>query len=119
MNPSECPTPRTSSKGQNRREDIVDEGIKLTCYRIVQVQLNNIVKHARAKSAAIVLDRTPDQLTLTIKDDGIGFNPAKKTSGIGLRNIQNRVGFYNGTVQVDSEPGNGCTLTIAIPLRGQ
>ena len=96
--------------------DIGDEGIKLTCYRIVQVQLNNIVRHARASSAAIVLNRTPDRLTLTIKDDGIGFNPAKKTSGIGLRNIQNRVGFYNGTVQVDSAPGKGCTLTISIPL---
>ncbi|HTR31355.1 MAG TPA: response regulator [Puia sp.] len=98
--------------------DISDEGIKLTCYRIVQVQLNNIVRHAHAKSASIVLDRAPDRLRLTIRDDGVGFNPAKKTGGIGLRNIQNRVGFYNGAVQVDSAPGEGCTLTIAIPLNG-
>jgi signal transduction histidine kinase len=98
--------------------DVTDEGIKLTCYRIAQVQLNNIVKHARARSASIVLLRTPNQLSLTIKDDGIGFNPHKKTSGIGLRNIQNRVGFYNGTVKVDSAPGKGCTLTITIPLPG-
>ncbi|HET6254006.1 MAG TPA: response regulator [Puia sp.] len=98
------------------RQDITDEGIKLTCYRIAQVQLNNIVKHARASSASIRLSRTSDHLSLKMTDDGIGFNPAKKTSGIGLRNIQNRVGFYNGTVQIDSAPGEGCTLTISIPV---
>jgi signal transduction histidine kinase len=99
-------------------QDIADEGIKLTCYRIAQVQLNNIVKHARAKNASIILDRVPDRLTMIIRDDGIGFNPAKKTSGIGLRNIRNRVNYYNGTVQLDSTPGKGCTLMIVIPLPG-
>jgi signal transduction histidine kinase len=99
-------------------EDITDEGIKLTCYRIAQVQLNNIVKHARATSASILLNRISDNLTLMIRDDGIGFNPPKKTGGIGLRNIQNRVGFYNGTVQIISSPGKGCTLIITIPLPG-
>jgi two-component system sensor histidine kinase UhpB len=99
-------------------EDITDEGIKLTCYRIAQVQLNNIVKHSRANTASIVLNRNPDHLTLMIRDDGIGFNPAKKTGGIGLRNIQNRIGFYNGIFQVESTPGKGCTLVITIPLPG-
>lgn len=102
----------TSSYG----EDIADEGIKLTCYRIAQVQLNNIVKHARANNASIILSRVPDRLTLLIRDDGIGFNPAKKTGGIGLRNIRNRVTFYNGSVSIDSAPGKGCTLTVIIPL---
>lgn len=98
------------------REDIGDEGIKLTCYRIAQVQLNNIIKHARAKKASILLIRVPNRLTMTITDDGVGFNTARKTGGIGLRNIKNRVGFYNGEVRIDSEPGQGCTLTISIPL---
>jgi two-component system sensor histidine kinase UhpB len=97
-------------------EDIDNEGIKLTCYRIAQVQLNNIVKHARAKNAAIKLERVPDRLMLTIHDDGIGFNPEKKTGGIGLRNIRNRVSFYNGTLELNSAPGKGCTLIITIPL---
>jgi signal transduction histidine kinase len=97
-------------------DDIGDEGIKLTCYRIVQVQLNNIVKHSRAHNASIILNRTPDRLTLLIRDDGIGFNPAKKTGGIGLRNIRNRVSYYNGALEIDSAPGKGCTLSITIPL---
>jgi signal transduction histidine kinase len=99
-------------------KDITDDGIKLTCYRIAQVQLNNIIKHAHAKNAWIRLVREPDRFILTITDDGIGFDPAKNSGGIGLRNIRNRVGFYNGTVQVDSTPGKGCALVVTIPLPG-
>jgi two-component system sensor histidine kinase UhpB len=97
------------------RKDVADEDLKLTCYRIVQVQLNNIIKHAHAQAAVIRLKRDRN-LELTIHDDGIGFNPEKKTAGIGLRNIRNRVGFYNGEVTITSEPGKGCTLSVVIPL---
>jgi two-component system sensor histidine kinase UhpB len=97
------------------RKDVTDEDLKLTCYRIVQVQLNNIIKHAHAQAAVIRLKRDRN-LELTIHDDGIGFNPEKKTAGIGLRNIRNRVGFYNGEVTITSEPGKGCTLSVMIPL---
>ena len=97
-------------------EDISNDDIKLTCYRIAQVQLNNIVKHARASKASILLDRVADRLVMTIRDDGVGFNTSGKTAGIGLRNIRNRVGFYNGVVLIDSEPGRGCTLTVSIPI---
>jgi signal transduction histidine kinase len=103
----------------NYKGDIDDENIKLTCYRITQVQLNNIVKHARAKKAKIQLRKTADHLELMIQDDGIGFNTAIKTGGIGLRNIKNRVDYYNGTVRIDSEPGKGCAVTIVIPLQSE
>ena len=97
-------------------EDIRDENMKLMCYRIVQVQLNNIIKHARAKAATIQLKKEPDHLELVIQDNGIGFDTKKKSTGIGLRNIRNRVGLYNGSVSIDSEPGKGCVLRITIPL---
>ncbi|HEY4287526.1 MAG TPA: response regulator [Puia sp.] len=100
----------------NYQKDINDENMKLTCYRIVQVQLNNIIRHARAKKATIQLKRTPQQLEMIIQDDGIGFDTKKKTSGIGIRNIRNRVGFYNGAITILSAPGQGCTLTVTIPL---
>ncbi|HEY4335205.1 MAG TPA: ATP-binding protein, partial [Puia sp.] len=95
--------------------DIKDEELKLTCYRIAQIQLSNIIKHSKAKSATIHL-RKADQLELSIADDGVGFRPEAKTNGIGLRNIRNRVGYYNGLVTIVSEPGKGCTLTITVPL---
>jgi two-component system sensor histidine kinase UhpB len=106
---------RVSLDTSGYRGDIDDEDLKLTCYRIAQVQLSNIIKHSRAKNAAIALRKT-DRLVLTITDDGVGFHPGAKTSGIGLRNIRNRVGYYNGDVSIDSEPGQGCALTITIPL---
>lgn len=96
--------------------DVEDQGIKLTCYRIIQVQLSNIIKHARAKNVTIRLRKT-NNLELTVADDGIGFIPGKKTSGIGLRNIRNRIEFYNGEIVISSEPGKGCSLTVTIPLR--
>jgi two-component system sensor histidine kinase UhpB len=96
--------------------DVGDEGIKLTCYRIVQVQLSNIIKHAHAKNVTIRLKKM-NNLEVTIVDDGVGFLPGKKTSGIGLRNIRNRVDFYNGSMTITSEPGKGCTLIATIPLR--
>jgi signal transduction histidine kinase len=65
------------------------------------------------------LSKTSDHLELTIQDDGIGFNTAKNNGGIGLRNIKNRVEYYNGTVRIDSEPGKGCAVTIVIPLQSQ
>lgn len=107
---------RVSVDASGYKEDIADEGIKLTLYRIVQVQLSNIIKHAQAKHVTIHLRKTND-LELTIVDDGVGFLPGKKTSGIGLRNIRNRVDFYNGNLTIVSEPGNGCTLIATIPLR--
>src|ERR1700744_181193 len=115
------PLPQTASlqlklDTEGYREDVHDEDIKLTCYRIVQIQLNNIIRNAQEKTVMIQLVRTRVHLALTIQDDGVGFNTAKKTAGIGLRNIKNRVGFYNGSVRIESEPGHGCTLTVTIPM---
>ena len=66
----------------------------------------------------IQLRTTPGNLELIIRDDGIGFETTKKTSGIGLRNIMNRVGYYNGFVIIDSKPGQGCTLAVTLPIPG-
>ncbi|NML21778.1 PAS domain-containing protein [Pseudoflavitalea sp. G-6-1-2] len=89
---------------------------KLIIYRIVQEQVNNIVKHARASLAEIEL-KTDQQFTrLTIKDNGIGFDPRKKGKGIGLHNIMSRVEMQNGEMEIISAPGEGCTLKIVMPL---
>ena len=89
---------------------------KLIIYRIVQEQVNNIVKHARASVAEIEL-KTDQQLThLTIKDNGIGFDPKKKGKGIGLHNIYSRVEMQNGHMDIISSHGEGCILKITMPL---
>lgn len=97
-------------------EDLMDKKIKLMFYRIVQEQINNILKHSRAKNVIIQLCVELNDIVLTVKDDGIGFDTNKISGGIGLRNITNRAGFYNGITQLISAPGKGCTLKVTIPV---
>ncbi len=89
---------------------------KLIIYRIVQEQVNNIVKHARASLAEIELKTDQHATYLVIKDNGIGFEPRKKGKGIGLHNILSRVEMQNGNMEIISSPGAGCTLKIVMPL---
>jgi PAS domain S-box-containing protein len=101
----------------NYDENAIEKNIKLMFYRIVQEQMNNILKHAKAKNATIQLSAAADHFILIIKDDGIGFDTSKSYEGIGLRNIMNRARFYDGTTRIISAPGMGCTLEVSIPVK--
>lgn len=88
---------------------------KLIIYRIVQEQINNILKHSRATEAFIELKTISNWLHLVVKDNGIGFDIRQKSRGIGLNNIISRVEMQNGKMEIVSEPGKGCLLKIEIP----
>jgi signal transduction histidine kinase len=90
-------------------ENNILENQKLALFRIVQEQLNNIVKHAGAQNVWI-------KFILQVKDDGKGFNSAQSRKGIGILNIKNRAELFNGEAEIVSEPGNGCLLRVSIPL---
>ena len=96
-------------------ESLLPENQQLTLFRIVQEQLNNIVKYARAKNVLIRLSMQLNVYVLQIKDDGKGFELDKIKKGVGLMNIQNRVELFNGTTEIISSPGHGCTLTASFP----
>jgi signal transduction histidine kinase len=93
-------------------EDDMNEELKLVIYRIIQEQLNNILKHAEASKVEIELKEDAADLILSISDDGKGFDTIAKRHGIGLKNIKNRAGLYNGKVDIISSPGNGCKISI-------
>jgi PAS domain S-box-containing protein len=97
-------------------ESFLDKDLKLTFYRIIQEQLSNILKHSYSKNALIQFITLSEYVRLTVKDDGCGFDATKRSEGIGLRNIRNRVEFYSGTTQITSSPGKGCILEITIPI---
>lgn len=88
---------------------------KLNIFRIVQEQLNNIIKHANSNNICIVLSATERGLRIEIADDGQGFDTSLQRKGIGLSNIQSRTELYKGTMEVISSPGEGCRLTIDFP----
>ena len=96
-------------------EDETIDKLKLTIYRIVQEQFNNISKHAKAANIYVTLGYQNDNLILTIKDDGKGFDSSKKTNGVGLMNMRTRASLFNGVMQIISSPGFGCQLVMTFP----
>lgn len=100
--------------GNFHEEDISYE-FKLNIFRIVQEQMNNIIKHAQARHVVIELYRD-EKIRLSIIDDGVGFNTALKRNGIGLNNIQTRTELYAGKLEIQSSPGQGCKVKIEYPV---
>jgi signal transduction histidine kinase len=87
-----------------------------TCiYRVVQEALHNCSSHARASSVRIRVQQKTDRLTLSIQDDGQGFD-SRHVKGLGLLGIQERVARLGGTSQVRSAPGKGTVLNIELPI---
>jgi signal transduction histidine kinase len=97
-------------------EQLLEEQKKLGVYRIAQEQCTNIVKHARAGNVTVTLATTEEKFTMTITDDGQGMDPDKAMNGIGIRNIEGRVRFFDGSLQIHTKPGNGFALEINLPL---
>jgi PAS domain S-box-containing protein len=94
----------------------ISQDIHLALYRIVQEQLNNILKYAQATFATITIKRMTGTLELIIRDDGQGFDTRVKSSGIGLSNMKTRAESLGGRFRVQSAPGSGCTVFVWIPL---
>ncbi|MGV3658157.1 MAG: PAS domain S-box protein [Chitinophagaceae bacterium] len=99
---------------ENYNENI-DLDIKLAIYRIIQEQVNNIIKHSGAKEVTIILEQNSKELVLEITDDGTGFDPAESRKGIGFNNIESRVKMFDGQVAFISAPGRGCRLRASVP----
>lgn len=100
-------------------EDKVNDKFKLNVYRIMQEQLTNILKHARATEVKISLSQNKKSIILSIADNGIGFDTCKEQNGIGIANIKSRSNSYNGTADFASKPGQGCVLTVQFPLKNE
>jgi signal transduction histidine kinase len=97
----------------------LDEDGQAMLLRILQELTHNVVKHADAEKLFIQLLDQPNQLLLTVEDDGKGFNAdyvRATKNGIGLGNIDSRVAYLRGHIQYDSSPGHGTTVTLTLPL---
>jgi PAS domain S-box-containing protein len=95
----------------------ISNDIQLNLYRILQEQLNNIVKYSGATMVEISVLLLEKNLQMTIHDNGKGFDTNAVRTGIGLRNIQKRTELFLGSFLLTSSTGNGCTLTVEIPLQ--
>lgn len=90
--------------------------LKINMYRILQEQMNNIVKYSEATEIAISLTSDEDFFRLVIADNGKGFEPKIKSKGIGLENMRRRAKLFSGEFKLNTSPGNGCEVIVEIPL---
>jgi signal transduction histidine kinase len=86
-----------------------------TCiFRVVQEALHNASRHARAAHAYVAVRQEALQVRLLIEDDGQGFD-VRSQKGMGLLGMEERVRYLGGEFQIDSNPGNGTSITILLP----
>ncbi len=94
----------------------LNQNVKLNVYRIIQELLKNITRHAQATHALVQLLINNQLLTITVEDNGIGFDTTAKKNGIGLLNIQTRVNSLGGHFAIESEHENGTSVYIEFDL---
>jgi two-component system, NarL family, sensor kinase len=92
----------------------IEQTTAITIFRIVQELINNTMKHAGAKNAIVQLSKSGENLSLTVEDDGKGFDTSmlERADGIGWNNIRNRVEFLKGKLDVHSAPGKGTSVLV-------
>src|SRR5690606_10783313 len=93
----------------------LEPSVALSIYRIVQELIQNILKHAQASRAAVVVREHAGTLSIIVEDNGIGFNSAGNI-GFGLQQIRNRVQALRGFFEVESKEGSGTTACIELEL---
>ena len=92
--------------------------VETTLYRVIQESVNNVIKHAQASRLDIQLIRDDKELSVTIEDNGKGFdskNPAYTEGGLGLKNLRSRIEYLNGTLDIESSVGKGTLVAIYLP----
>jgi signal transduction histidine kinase len=89
-----------------------------TCvYRVIQEALTNCVRHAHATNVGITVQARDGHLQVSVTDDGVGLNPARRRNGLGLRGIDERVRELEGTMTIAREGISGTTVAVRLPLR--
>jgi two-component system NarL family sensor kinase len=96
----------------------LESTVETVLYRVIQESVNNVIKHAQATELDILLLCDDKEITISIEDNGIGFNTNDKSkfTGIGLKNMISRIELLKGSVDISSSPGKGTLVAIFIPV---
>ncbi|GGM76608.1 two-component sensor histidine kinase [Dyadobacter beijingensis] len=96
----------------------LDSQVEVVLYRIIQELLNNVLKYADASEAQVQLTWVENNVSVTVEDNGKGFDVKnlEQNKGAGLRNVQARVDYLNGTLDIQSKPGEGTSVLVEITL---
>jgi signal transduction histidine kinase len=97
----------------------VPPDVSLCLFRVLQEALRNAVQHSGARQLDVQLNGTAGEIHLKVHDSGVGFDAkaAKKSRGLGLNHMQERLKLVKGSVSIDSQPKRGTTIHARVPLR--
>jgi PAS domain S-box-containing protein len=100
---------------------VVGRDASLCLFRVAQEALNNVIHHAGARAASVILRQLDGGLLLAVRDDGVGFDPASPGTRrrLGLAGMRERVRLVNGTLDIESAPGRGTTIVAWAPVEGR
>jgi signal transduction histidine kinase len=99
------------ARGRGRYPIDVEAAAYFCCLEAIQ----NTSKHAGTAAARVEVETGPEALTITVTDEGPGFDPAQVGGGTGLANIRDRVDSAGGTVELSSSPGEGTRIRVVLP----
>jgi signal transduction histidine kinase len=103
---------------EGRSETRLEPEVATAVYRLVQEALTNVVKHANADRVTLEIAEQGTKLSVTVQDDGSGFDPKqRKNGGFGLIGMNERVELVGGRLEIDSRPGGGTTVRAWLPVR--
>lgn len=125
------PALRFLGEGLGQRSDLIvrvrgslesrlPASVEIALYRVAQEALNNVVRHARATNVLLRIGHVDGRATLSVRDDGLGFEPHPMPGGgprhgLGLRGARERVAALGGELEVRSEPGRGTEIRVTVP----
>jgi signal transduction histidine kinase len=98
--------------------NVVPLDVSLCLFRVLQAALHNAVEHSGVRNFDVQLNGTSDEIHLTVSDRGVGFNleTARKSRGLGLNHMQERLKLVKGTLSIDSQPKRGTTIHARVPF---
>ena len=102
---------------------LLGDNIRVLLFQSIRELLINIIKHAKAHKVLVTVQKNNNNIQITVNDDGVGFDVdhieplTHKTGGFGLFNIQERLDYVGGSLDIQSQPGNGSRFVLSAPLK--
>jgi signal transduction histidine kinase len=99
-----------------RVQSVLEPQVEEVLYGVAQEALNNIIRHAKAHNVSIRLAENERHLTMTVKDDGTGFDAEQSSGGMGLKTMRERAASLNARLKIDSQPDQGTRIIVEVDL---
>ncbi|HSN55357.1 MAG TPA: ATP-binding protein, partial [Candidatus Sulfomarinibacteraceae bacterium] len=106
-------------KARGMRGERFSTEVETALYRVVQEAMANVVRHARASRADVLLQLRDDRVMVMVEDNGVGFEPEqvrRRGDHVGLLGLEERAEALGGTLTVESAPGAGATIVVEVPI---